>query len=290
MTSMDTDPSPEPQNSQPRKSFFNRICEFLGINRAPDTAEDLEHEIQELLEEGAEHGLISSQEGQLFNSIFEFRDTLVHEIMTPRSEMVCAELAITIPELLRLVTENGFTRIPVYEQNFDNIIGILHAKDLLLLAIGSEARQPTLAELIKPPYFVAEKKRIVDLLRDFQTKKVHMAIVTDEFGSVRGLVTLEDVLEEIVGEIDDEYDKEEKSWRVLGDGSLLIYAKVDIEEVESFFNVTFPEGPYESVGGLIIQQLGYVPKSGETVEIADLIFSVVSATKRHIKAVRIKRK
>jgi CBS domain containing-hemolysin-like protein len=137
---------------------------------------------------------------------------------------------------------------------------------------------------------VPETMRIVELLRAFQAKKNHMAIVADEFGSVRGLITLEDVLEEIVGEIDDEYDNDEPQWRTLQDGSLMIYAKEDIEEVESFFNIELPDGPYESVGGFIIHQLGHLPKSGETVETDTLVFKVVSATKRHIKSVRIHRK
>jgi len=286
---MDTD---SPPDSEPHyfKQFFNRFLDLLGLNRAPDTTEDLEQEIQELLEEGEEHGLISSQEGRLFNSIFEFRDTLVYEIMTPRSEMVCAEASISIPELIKLITEKGFTRIPIHSETPDHIIGIVHAKDLLVCSSGIANGYPELTELIKPAYFVLENKRIVDLLREFQAKKIHVAIVTDEFGSVRGLLTLEDILEEIVGEIDDEYDKTERRWRMLGEGELLIYAKVDIEEVESFFKVTFPEGPYESVGGLIIHQLGYVPKSGESVEIGGLLFKVASATKRHIKTVKISKK
>ena len=287
---MDTDPPSNSQDSPHSKRFFSKLCEFLGINRAPDTAEDLEQEIQELLEEGKEHGLISSQEGKLFNSIFEFPDTLVHEIMTPRPEMVCAEVTIPPSELIKLITEKGFTRIPIQTEAADQIVGIVHAKDLLAIIADSSGDHSDLASFIKPAYFVLEDKRIVDLLRDFQVKKIHMAIVTDEFGNIRGLITLEDVLEEIVGEIDDEYDKTDKGWRVLGDGSLLIYAKVDIEEVELFFNISFPDGPYESVGGLIIHQLGYVPANGETVDLNDLSFKVVSATTRHIKTVRISRK
>ncbi len=286
---MDTDPPPDSHDSPSTKNFFIRIIEFLGINRPPDSAEDLEQEIQDLLEEGEEHGLITSQEGQLFNSIFEFKDTLVYEIMTPRSEMICAEINTSMPELVKLVTENGFTRIPIHSDSPDHIVGIVHAKDLLVMAGGPCGQEPVLSELVKPAYFVPENKRLVDLLREFQAKKVHMAIVTDEFGSVRGLITVEDILEEIVGEIHDEYDKSDTGWRVLADGSLLIYAKVDIEEVESFFGITFPEGHYESVGGLIINQLGYVPQNGETVELAGLMFKVISATKRHIKTVKISR-
>jgi len=246
-------------------------------------------EIQELLEDGEEQGLITRQEGQMINSIFEFMDTLTHEIMTPKPEMVCADVQIGIPDVLRLITKEGFTRIPVYSESQDNIIGILNAKDLLV-CVDAPKTCPDIKKLIKPPYLVPETMRIVDLLRAFQAKKNHMAIVTDEFGGVRGLITLEDVLEEIVGEIDDEYDKDEPQWRALQDGSLMIYAKEDIEDVESFFDVELPDGPYESVGGFIIHQLGHLPKAGEIVELDTLIFKVVSATKRHIKTVKIHRK
>jgi len=283
------DSSTDLPHSQSSKNLIARLMDILGLCRTPDTTEDLEMEIQELLEEGEEQGLITRQEGQMINSIFEFRDTLIHEIMTPRTEMVCADAKIGIPEVLKLITREGFTRIPVYAESQDNVIGILNAKDLLV-CVEAPDTCPDIKKLVKPAYFVPETMRIVDLLRAFQAKKNHMAIVTDEFGSVRGLITLEDVLEEIVGEIDDEYDKDEPQWRALPDGTLMIYAKEDIEEVESFFGITLPEGPYESVGGFIIHQLGHLPKAGETVELDALTFKVVSATKRHIKTVKIHRK
>ena len=281
-------PSDQP-NSQPNKNFISRLLDIIGLTRTPDTTEDLEMEIQELLEEGEEQGLITSQEGKMINSIFEFRDTLIHEIMTPRPEMVCADVDMGIASVLKLIIREGFTRIPVYAESPDNIIGILNAKDLLVCVDGPQDC-PDIRELIKPPYFVPETMRIVELLRAFQAKKNHMAIVTDEFGGVRGLITLEDVLEEIVGEIDDEYDKDEPQWRALADGGLMIYAKEDIEEVESYFNVKLPDGPYESVGGFIIHQLKHLPVAGETVETDALAFKVVTATKRHIKTVKIHKK
>jgi CBS domain containing-hemolysin-like protein len=283
------DSSSDSPDSQPSKNIIIRLLEILGLGRTPDTTEDLEMEIQELLEEGEEQGLITSQEGQMINSIFEFRDTLIHEIMTPKPEVVCIDVKTGVPEALKVITREGFTRIPVYADSRDNIIGILNAKDLLVCVDAPESC-PDLKKLIKAPYFVPETMRIVDLLRAFQAKKNHMAIVTDEFGGVRGLITLEDVLEEIVGEIEDEYDEEEPQWRTLPDGSMMIYAKEDIEEVESFFGVELPDGPYESVGGFIIHRLGHLPKAGEVVELDSLVFKVVSATKRHIKTVKIQRK
>ena len=285
----DQDSSSDLPDPQPSKNILIRLLDILGLSRSPDTTEDLEMEIQELLEEGEEQGLITHQEGQMISSIFEFRDTLIHEIMTPRPEMVCADVKIGVPEVLKLITREGFTRIPVYSESQDNIIGILNAKDLLVCVDAPETC-PDIKKLIKPPYFVPETMRIVDLLKAFQAKKNHMAIVTDEFGGVRGLITLEDVLEEIGGEIDDEYDKDEPQWRALQDGSLMIYAKEDVEDVESFFAIKLPEGPYESVGGFIIHQLGHLPKAGEIVELDTLTFKVVSATKRHIKTVKIQRK
>ena len=285
----DQDSSSDLPDSQPSKNILIRLLDILGLSRSPDTTEDLEMEIQEILEEGEEQGLITRQEGQMINSIFEFRDTLIHEIMTPRTEIVYADVKMGIPEVLKLIMREGFTRIPVFSETHDNIIGILNAKDLLV-CVDDPGSCPDIKKLIKPPYFVPETMRIVDLLRAFQAKKNHLAIVTDEFGGVRGLITLEDVLEEIVGEIDDEYDKDEPQWRTLKDGSLMIYAKEDIEEVESFFNVELPDGPYESVGGFIIHQLGHLPKAGEIVELDNLLFKVVSATKRHIKTVKIQRK
>jgi CBS domain containing-hemolysin-like protein len=285
----DQDSSSDQPDSQSSKNFISRLLDVLGLSRAPDTTEDLEMEIQELLDEGEEQGLITRQEGQMINSIFEFRDTLIHEIMTPRTEIVCADVGMGIPEVLKLITREGFTRIPVYSESLDNIIGILNAKDLLV-CVDDPGSCPDIKKLTKKPYFVPETMRIVDLLRAFQAKKNHLAIVTDEFGGVRGLITLEDVMEEIVGEIDDENDKEETKWRALQDGSLMIYAKEDIEEVESFFKVVLPDGPYESVGGFIIHQLGHLPKAGEIVELDNLLFKVVSATKRHIKTVKVQRK
>jgi CBS domain containing-hemolysin-like protein len=149
---------------------------------------------------------------------------------------------------------------------------------------------PAAADLVKPAFFVMETRKIVDLLKDFQDQKIHMGVVTDEFGSVRGLVTLEDVMEEIVGEIRDEYDKTERRWKVVNPETILVDARTDIEEVEEFFGVDMPEGPYESVGGLIIYQLDRVPEPGSTLLINTLVFEVVSANNRKINTVKVQKK
>lgn len=270
-----------------KRSFRQRIKSLFRFSKPPDTTEELEHEIQELLEEGEEQGLISSHEERLINSIFDFRETVASEIMTPAAEMICADQATSVGELRHLITEEGHTRIPIFKDNQDNIIGILHAKDLLRFCDVAADEVFDLHEFLNPPAFIPESKLITDLLRDFQSQKNHMAIVNDEFGGVRGLVTLEDVIEEIVGEIDDEHDQEGSELRVVEDRTILVDAKIDFEEVEEYFHCNLPSGPYESVGGLIIHKLGRVPKSGTTLTVAQLTFKVLAVDRRRIKTVRI---
>lgn len=274
--------------SEPNQSLLRRILQFSRLSPQPDTPEDLEQEIQELIEEGEEHGLISSHEGQMISSIFEFRDTLIREVMTPATDIVSASLAATPCDIIQLIKSKGFSRIPIYDGSPDNIVGFLHAKQLLTCSCDTQL--PPLRELLNPPFFVRENDKLVSLLLEFQTQKRHMAIVTDEFGSIRGLVTLEDILEEIVGEIADETDMQVEEWQVVDDNTVITSAKVDIEKIELFFNIKFPEGPYESAGGFIINQLGKIPETGEKVEFGPFTFTVLSASKRRIKSIRISRK
>jgi CBS domain containing-hemolysin-like protein len=270
------------------KNFWQWIRTVLQLHRGPDTTEELEQEIQDLLEEGEVQGLIGSLEEKLIGRIFDFRETVTSEIMTPTAEIISAEEQTSVAELIRLITEEGFTRIPIYRENQDHIVGILHAKDLLRICTLAPEEPLGLSEFLNSPYFISETKPIVDLLREFQAKKNHLAIVTDEFGGVRGLVTLEDILEEIVGEIGDEHDQDEKDLRVLDESTIIVNARIDIEEVEDYFHVELPEGPYESVGGLIIHSLGTVPASGMVIKKSGLEFKVLSADQRRVKMVRIK--
>ncbi len=277
----------DPAESHAEKSIWSRVKGFLRLRNAPDTTEELESEIQDLLEEGEEQGLISSHEERMISSIFDFRETLASEIMTPSAEMVTADCTSSVKDLIGLVTEEGYTRIPLYEGSPDTIVGILHAKDLLRFCTATGQPDPDLRQRLYPPVFIQESTPITKLLRDFQEKKNHMAIVTDEFGGVRGLITLEDVIEEIVGEIDDEHDQEESELRVLGEKVILVDAKIDIEEVEQYFDCRLPEGPYESVGGLVLHCLGRVPVRGTVVTVGGLKFTVLSADQRRVKMVKV---
>lgn len=270
------------------RSFLTRIISWIKFGK-PGTKEDLDHEIQELLEEGEEHGLISPLEEKMINSILEFRETYASEIMTPAAEVVSFDEAAPISELIEVVIESGFTRIPVFRENPDRVIGAIHAKDLLKLCARPDIEEINLSTYLRFVYFIAETKPIVDLLREFQKRKLHMAMVTDEFGTVRGLITLEDILEEIVGEIDDEYDEGEHAPEIVDDDTILVHGWLDIEKIEEHFQFELPDGPYESVGGLVIHLLGRLAKTGDVVEIAGFSFEVLSASARQIKKLQVQR-
>ena len=288
---MSEDNTREQQEADQGGGVLKRLKSLLNFTK-PGTKEDLEHEIQELLEEGEEHGLISSLEERMINSILEFRETYASEIMTPAAEIVSFNEAAPMAELIDMVIESGFTRIPVYRDNPDHVIGAIHAKDLVRLCARSNTGPGpiNLENYLRPVYFISETKPIVDLLREFQKRKLHMAMVVDEFGTVRGLITLEDILEEIVGEIDDEYDDdEEKLLEIIDDHTVLVPARVDIEVLEEHFQVEFPEGPYESVGGLVIHVLGRLASIGDIVDINGFRFEVKNADARQLKTLRIAR-
>lgn len=285
---MNTENESDPGEPGERKGFLKHLLSKVPFGR-PDTIKDLENEILELLEEGEEQGLISSVEEKMINSIFDFRDTVSTEIMTPAAEVVSLEVSTPISDIIESFIDNGFTRIPVYRDNPDVVIGVLHVKDLLKICARMQKDVMRLEDFLRPVYFVPENKRIVDLLREFQMRKNHMAMVTDEFGAVRGLITMEDILEEIVGEIDDEYDDEQDMVEKIDENTIMAHARLDIEKIEEFFDVEMPEGPYESIGGLVIHLLGRLGKTGDRVAVADLEFEVKSASKRHIKMVKIVR-
>ena len=283
---MDNQTISEEQESDQEKGFLKRLLAAINF-RKPGTKKDLDHDIQELLEEGEEHGLISQLEERMINSILEFRETYASEIMTPAAEVVSFDETAPMSELIEIVIESGFTRIPVYRENSDRVIGAIHAKDLLRLCARPSTEPADLAGYLRPVYFISEKKPIVDLLREFQKRKVHMAMVIDEFGTIRGLITLEDILEEIVGEIDDEYDEDEHTIEVIDEHTILVHAWVDIEKIEDHFFIELPEGPYESVGGLVIHLLGRLAVTGDSVEIAGFRFEVQSANARQIEMIRV---
>lgn len=249
-----------------------------------------EAELRALIDVGEEEGALEADEREMIHSIFEFGKTHAREIMVPRIDMVCIERSASIRELVELIKSCGHTRIPVYEGTVDNIIGIIHAKDLLPY-LGREEQEVDLARIARPPMFVPESKLIDELLREFQKQRSHMAIVVDEYGGTAGLVTLEDVIEEIVGEIQDEYDRELPLYQELDDGSYLMDAKIDLDEVNEVLGVELPtEEDYESLGGFIFHLTGQVPREGDRIQYGDLEFIVEKVQRNRIVTVKVRRK
>jgi putative hemolysin len=242
--------------------------------------------------EGAEEpGLIEGDERRLLQSIVDFGDTLVREVMTPRPDMVAIQAEATFDELRALFREQEYSRIPVYKENLDNIVGFVFIKDLIRLDppdAGSVPLLPDLARFIRPATFVPETKRVAEMLREFQRQQVQIAIVVDEYGGTAGLVTIEDLLEEIVGEIRDEYDVETEPIVEEGDGAFVFSAKVNIGEVRDRLGIEIePEG-FETVGGYVLTRAGRVPAVGETFESDGLQIEVLEAERRRIHKVRMR--
>jgi CBS domain containing-hemolysin-like protein len=246
-----------------------------------------EDELKALIELGEEKGTIQEEEKEMIDSIFEFGETTVREIMVPRIDMVCVEVTTDLDDLVKKIQEAGHSRIPVYQERIDNIVGIIHAKDLIPYLLNSH-KPKNLKELARPAYFVPESKKIDELLREFQQEKTHMAIVVDEYGGTAGLVTLEDVIEEIVGEIQDEYDKEQPLVRKIGENIWAVDARIDIAE----FNETLPEPipedeDYESLGGFLFSVTGSVPEERETISYGPYTFQVEKLEGQRIVNVKV---
>lgn len=247
-----------------------------------------EENLMDLLEEGTKSGILDQTEHDLIESIFQFTDTTAGEIMVPRKDLVAIDYAMSPAEILDEVLQEGFTRMPVYKGSIDNIIGIVYAKDVISLVEHSQII--ILDDIIRPVFFVPETKRISELLRDFQRKRIHLAVVVDEFGGTEGILTLEDIIEEIVGDIRDEYDEEAQAFDVLADGVIETEASINITDLNEEAGLSIPESDeYDTVGGYVTRQLGKIPEPGETLEAHGLRIEVLAVDERRIKRVRITR-
>jgi CBS domain containing-hemolysin-like protein len=252
------------------------------------TAEEDTEAAHAYLEAGEEQGLIERDERRLLQSIVEFGDTLVREVMTPRPDIVAIEADATLAELRALFQEEEYSRIPIFRENLDNILGVVYVKDLIHLKdVRDEARlQPDLPQLMRPASFVPETKRVSDLLKEFQRRQTQICIVVDEYGGTAGLATIEDLLEEIVGEIRDEYDVETEPVVESPDGSYILSGKVNIAEIRDRLGVEIePEG-FETVGGYVLTRVGRVPAVGERFELDGMLVEVLEAERRRIHRVR----
>ena len=263
----------------------NVLLPGKGLRAGPFISEE---EIRQMAEASSEEGAIEEEEKELIHSIFEFGDTIVREVMTPKPDIVGVDAEESLDQVLHLVIKHGYSRIPVYKENLDEVVGIVYAKDVLR-QIHSGRERASLKDLARKAYYVPESKRVAELLKEMQQEKVHVAIVVDEYGAVAGLVTLEDLLEEIVGEIADEYDREEPQVEPAGDGSYRVNAKLAVDELNELLEVELPNEEWDTVGGLIMGLLGRLPTQGESVELEGLRFTAERVQGRRIAKVLIER-
>ncbi|WP_026842349.1 hemolysin family protein [Citrifermentans bremense] len=248
-----------------------------------------EAEIQEMMDAGEEEGVINQEENAMIRSILGLGDSMVREIMLPRMEMSCVSIEDEVSEVLKSIIASGHSRLPVYEGTIDNVIGLIYAKDLLRYW-GEPDHAIELRKLIRPPFFIPETKNLEELLHDFKKRRVHMAVVIDEYGGTAGLVTIEDLLEQIVGDIQDEYDLETERLSVQADNSIVADGRLPIEELQEHFDVVVEKDKFETVGGLIFHLTGRIPAAGEVIESDDLVLTVLEADERRIAKVHISRR
>jgi putative hemolysin len=255
---------------------------------ANGAAADAEDSTPAAAEEQAEEGAISEEEGrELLQSIVDFTETVVREVMTPRPDIVAISADASLNELRSLFREEQYSRIPVFRKDLDDIIGIVFVKDLVGLPPGAE---PPMTTLMRSAYMVPESKRVSELLKEMQRRQAQTAIVVDEYGGTAGLVTVEDLLEEIVGEIRDEYDVESETVTDEGDGTFVFSGKVSVDEVGDRLGVEIEREGFETVGGYLLSHLGHMPYVGETFEVDDLAVEVLEVERRRITKVRVRRR
>lgn len=270
---------------------FNAATGFLIGQQTgeelPQDAAAIEAELQLFMDAGEEEGYIEEDERQMITSICDFDVTLVREIMVPRIDIVALEAGASIDDALDVILETGYSRIPVYEGTIENIVGILNAKDLLTHLRNDGRSRPELRSMLRAAQFVPETNNVHELLEELKQERIHMAIVVDEYGGIAGLVTIEDALEEIVGEIEDEYDTAEPFCEVISDKEAIFNARMDLDDVNRMMKTDLPTIDSDTLGGLIYSMLGGVPKVGDEVVVEGVKITVLSLLGRRIKKVRL---
>ncbi len=272
----------ESDNSQDSGNWSSRLRQLF--RHRPQASS--EEELQELIDASEQQGIIDQEEGGMLQSILELDETIVREIMVPRTDMVCADCEQPLSNILKAILKSGHSRIPIYRENNDNIIGLIYAKDLLRYW-GQPLDDIPLEDVLRPPLLVPESKLVSELLKEFRETRVHIAIIIDEYGGTSGLVTIEDLIEEIVGDIQDEYDLEEEWIVEEPNGSVLVDGRLNIEDFEEQFDVAVEREKFDTVGGYVVEQLGRVPAAGERVNIGELEMLVVLGDQRAIRQLRI---
>jgi len=263
----------------------NVVLPGKGLKDGPYVSEE---ELLALADVAVEEAVIEEEERELIESIIEFGDTIVREVMVPRPDMVAVPSDFRVGDVMEVVILNGYSRLPAYGEGMDDIVGIVYAKDLMRADRDGQL-DVEVSTLLRPARYVPETKKIAELLREMQADQRHMAIVVDEYGGTAGVVTLEDLIEELVGEIVDEYDREEAMVELLPSGDVRVNARMPVDELNDLLKAELPEGDWDSIGGLMFHELGHVPEEGESVVIAGVELHADRVQGRRISRVRISR-
>lgn len=266
------------------KSWLERISQ--AFSSEPESVED----VLEILRDAEEHNIIDSDAMSIIEGAMQVIDMRVDEIMIPRSQMVTVKASQEPRAFLKEIIDSAHSRFPVIGDNQDDVIGVLLAKDLLPLALKNELDWPRIREVLRPPTFVPESKRLNQLLKEFKETRNHMAIVVDEYGGTAGLITIEDVLEQIVGEIEDEHDFDEETHiKPHGDGSWAVKAVTSVEDFNEFFGAGMDEQEFDTIGGIVLKEFGHLPRRGETISFNGFTFTISNADNRVIRLLQVTR-
>lgn len=268
---------------------LRKLLERLGRTEQDEEGEEevTDEEVQAYIDVGEEEGIIEPSEGRIIQSIVDFGDRLAHEIMTPRIDVLAFDARRPLEDLARMFSESKYARIPIYEQSIDQITGVVHVKDVLTTVLKGEKRSA--AELARPPYFVSETKKVSELLRELQSEHLQIAVVVDEYGGTAGIITTEDIIEEIVGEIGDEHEDDEVTIVDLGDDTWLVSGLLRVEALEEKLDARLSGDDYETVAGMIFTTLGRVPATGTVVPKNGWLFEIERADRRRIYRVKVRR-
>ncbi len=277
-----SDDNPHPSNGSSNKSILDKIVQvFTGEPKNKD-------QLVDVLNDAQERELIKPETKQMIEGVLEVADMRVRDIMIPRSQMITLDINQSLDEFLPIILESAHSRFPVVNDDIDHIEGILLAKDLLAYGFKEQTENITLANLIRPAIIIPESKKVEPLLKEFRSKRYHMAIVVDEYGGVSGLVTIEDILELIVGEIEDETDDElEEEIKRLAGNVYQVKALTDLADFDEYFNCEFDKEDADTIGGLVLHHFGHLPKKGEEIAIGNFTFKVTSADSRRILVLQV---
>jgi len=261
------------------------VMRLFQIEKGQESSFISEDEVKYLIREGRKSGVFEPSEEDLIHSVFRFTDTLVKEVMVPRTEIVAMEKSADIDSILRMMNEQGFSRLPVYSETIDNIIGIVYLKDIL--ALHMENRPVQLSSVLRKPYIVPPNKNVSVLLKEMREKRIHLALVGDEYGGTDGLVTMEDLIEEIVGDIRDEQEKELREIHEVASNRYVIDGRTDIGKVNEKLGVNLPEDEFETLGGFVLGLFGRLPAEGDQVRYKNMLFTVLRLRRNRISRIRI---